>query len=60
MAALARSNADIVAEYLDCVLRKDHTSVDRFFHPEVEYMVNGSSFADGGFHHEYRLQKIAA
>jgi len=42
-----RSNAEkIVGDYLDSVLRKDHTAVDRFFHPEVEYMINGSPALD--------------
>jgi ketosteroid isomerase-like protein len=44
--ALGRSNAEIVDDYLDCVLRKDHTAVDRFFHPDVEYMINGSPSPD--------------
>jgi ketosteroid isomerase-like protein len=39
-------NAQIVADYLDSVLRKDHTAVDRFFHPDAEYMINGSSSRD--------------
>ena len=39
-------NAKIVADYLDSVLRKDHTAVDRFFHPDVEYMINGSPSPD--------------
>jgi ketosteroid isomerase-like protein len=42
----ARSNAEIVAEYLDCVLRKDRTAVDRFFHPDIEYVINGSPLPD--------------
>jgi ketosteroid isomerase-like protein len=46
MGANARSNAEIVADYLDSVLRKDHSAVDRFFHPEVEYMINGSPAQD--------------
>ena len=39
-------NAKIVADYLDSVLRKDHTAVDRFFHPDIEYMINGSPSPD--------------
>jgi ketosteroid isomerase-like protein len=42
----ARSNAEIVTEYLDCVLRKDHTAVDRFFDPDIEYVINGSQLPD--------------
>jgi ketosteroid isomerase-like protein len=41
-----QSNAEIVADYLDCVLRKDPTAVDRFFHPDIEYVVNGSRLLD--------------
>jgi ketosteroid isomerase-like protein len=37
------SNADIVASYLDAVLRKDGAAVDRYFDPDVEYIVNGTS-----------------
>ena len=37
------SNADIVAAYLDAVLRKDRTAVDHYFDPDVEYIVNGTS-----------------
>jgi len=40
------STIEIVAEYLDCVLRKDHTAVDRFFHPDIEFVVNGSPRPD--------------
>jgi hypothetical protein len=43
---IVRSNAEIVAEYLDCVLRKDNTAVDRFFHPDIEYVINGSRLPD--------------
>ena len=46
MGAHVRPNAEIVADYLDSVLRKDHSAVDRFFHPEVEYMINGSPAQD--------------
>jgi hypothetical protein len=46
MGAPVRSNAQIVADYLDSVLNKDHSAVDRFFHPDVEYMINGSPAPD--------------
>jgi ketosteroid isomerase-like protein len=46
VAVTARSNAEIVAEYLDCVVRKDRTAVDRFFHPDIEYVINGSPLPD--------------
>jgi ketosteroid isomerase-like protein len=49
------SNADIVAAYLDAVLRKDNTAIDRFFHPDVEYIVNGSPARDA----ERRLPPIS-
>lgn len=41
-----RSTGEIVGEYLDCVLRRDHTAVDRLFHPEIEYVINGSPLPD--------------
>lgn len=41
-----RANAEIIAEYLDCVLRRDHTAVDRYFHPDIAYVVNGSPLPD--------------
>jgi ketosteroid isomerase-like protein len=43
---LAQSNADLVGAYLDAVLRKDKTAVDRFFHPDIEYIVNGAPVRD--------------
>ena len=46
MATEIESNAQIVASYLDAVLRKDHSAVDSFFHPQVEYFVNGTSQRD--------------
>src|SRR5690348_11399362 len=46
VAVTVRSNAETVAEYLDCVVRKDLTAVDRFFHPDIEYVINGSPLAD--------------
>jgi hypothetical protein len=33
LAMTTRSSAEIVAEYLDCVRRRDDTAVERFFHP---------------------------
>ena len=46
MATEIESNAQIVASYLDAVLRKDHSAVERFFDPNVEYFVNGTSQRD--------------
>jgi ketosteroid isomerase-like protein len=42
-----RTNAEVVASYLDAVLHRDASAIDRFFHPEVEYIVNGARDADG-------------
>jgi len=42
------SNSEIVAAYLEAVLRKDASAVDRFFDPEIEYIVNGTSDPDRG------------
>ena len=36
------SSAELVAAYLDSVMRKDESAVERFFHPDVEYVVNGT------------------
>ena len=41
-----RTAGEIVAAYLDSVLRKDPSTVDRFFHPEIEYVINGSPLPD--------------
>lgn len=46
MAAQVESNAEIVAAYLDAVLRKDHSAVKRFFDPDITYFVNGSAQRD--------------
>jgi ketosteroid isomerase-like protein len=44
--ALPQSSAAIIAAYLDAVIRKDASAVDRYFDPDVEYMVNGSPSGD--------------
>lgn len=41
-----QSNSQLIAAYLDAVLHKDASAVDRFFAPDVEYIVNGSPVAD--------------
>ena len=41
-----QSNSEIIAAYLDAVMRKDASVIDRFFAPEVEYMVNGTRVPD--------------
>lgn len=46
MNALTQSSATIIGAYLDAVIRKDASAVDRDFDPEVEYMVNGSPSGD--------------
>jgi ketosteroid isomerase-like protein len=43
---LKQSNADLIAAYLDAVMRKDASASERFFAPDVEYMVNGTSTPD--------------
>ena len=55
MATEIESNAQIVAAYLDAVLRKDHSAVERFFDPEIQYFVNGTSHRDS----ELRLPPIS-
>jgi len=41
MSATLQPNSALIAAYLDAVIRKDASAVDRFFDPDVEYMVNG-------------------
>jgi len=41
-----QSNSGLIAAYLDAVMRKDASVVERFFAPDVEYMVNGTSVPD--------------
>jgi ketosteroid isomerase-like protein len=40
------SNAELIAAYLDAVMRKEPSVVERFFDPDVEYMVNGTPSPD--------------
>ncbi len=47
MSQTAAAAADVIKDYLDAVARKDAGVVDRFFHPDVEYMVNGVASVDG-------------
>ena len=42
----SQSNSELIAAYLDAVMRKDASVVERFFAPEVEYMVNGTAAPD--------------
>jgi len=42
----AAQSAELIAAYLDAVIRKDASAVDRYFHPDVEYMVNGTPQPD--------------
>jgi ketosteroid isomerase-like protein len=44
--AASQSSAAIIAAYLDAVIRKDVSAVDRYFDPNVEYMVNGTPTPD--------------
>jgi ketosteroid isomerase-like protein len=46
MVASAGSSAELIASYLDAVIRKDASAVDRYFDPNVEYVVNGASAPD--------------
>jgi ketosteroid isomerase-like protein len=40
------SNADLIRDYLDAVMRKDTSAVDRYFDSDVEYVVNGTPLPD--------------
>ena len=42
MSGAAHSSSELIATYLDAVIRKDASAVDRYFDPNVEYMVNGT------------------
>jgi uncharacterized protein len=42
MSTAAQSNSELIAAYLDAVIRKDTSAVDRYFDPNVEYLVNGT------------------
>ena len=46
MSVCAQSNSELIAAYLDAVMRKDASVVERFFAPDVEYMVNGTASPD--------------
>ena len=46
MIVLTHSSSELIAAYLDAVMRKDASVVDHFFAPDVEYMVNGTSLPD--------------
>ncbi len=46
MRTAAQSNSELIAAYLDAVIRKDASAVDRYFDPNVEYMVNGTPERD--------------
>lgn len=46
MSVSAQSNSELIAAYLDAVMRKDASVVEHFFAPDVEYMVNGTSSPD--------------
>ena len=41
-----RSNSELIAAYLDAVMHKDASVIERFFDPDVEYMVNGTPVSD--------------
>jgi len=40
------SNSELVAAYLNAVMRKDASVIELFFAPDVEYMVNGTAVPD--------------
>ena len=46
MAAPAKSTSELIEAYLDAVMRKDASVVERFFDPNVEYLVNGTPVLD--------------
>ena len=46
MIASSQSTADLIAAYLESVIRQDSAAVDRYFDPDVEYLVNGTRLPD--------------
>jgi len=46
VSAPAQSNSEVIEAYLNTVMCKDASVVDRFFDPDVEYMVNGTPTPD--------------
>src|SRR5215472_9676561 len=46
MSAAVQSNSALIASYLEGVIRKDASAVDKYFHPDVEYVVNGVETQD--------------
>lgn len=42
----AHQVGDLISQYLEAVGRKDETAVDRYFHPDIEYIVNGVVASD--------------
>jgi ketosteroid isomerase-like protein len=46
MSAAVQSNSALIATYLEAVIRKDSSAVDKYFHPDVEYVVNGAETRD--------------
>ena len=46
MSPAVQSNSALIASYLQAVIRKDASAVDKYFQPKVEYVVNGASSAD--------------
>jgi len=46
MKTRVQSNAELIGAYLDAVIRKDASAIDRCFDPDVKYMVNGTPTPD--------------
>jgi len=46
MSAAVPSTSELIAAYLDAVVRNDASAVDRYLDPKVEYMVNGTPEPD--------------
>lgn len=46
MTTATQSSSELIAAYLDAVIRKDESAVDLYFDPNVEYMVNGARQRD--------------
>jgi hypothetical protein len=41
-----QSSGKLVSLYMEAITRRDTAVVDRFFHPDVEYIVNGTASRD--------------
>jgi len=44
---MLKRTRNLIAAYLEAVIQRDASAVDRYFDPNVEYIVNGTPSRDG-------------